>query len=97
MPAPASSASAPTRAGSSSTFRRDRRRRWAGRMWALTSASRDLQLYRIVDRTPHLVANIGAFEKEVNPDEGEIDSNPFDLAKLGGGRCSSRMLRRTLC
>lgn len=57
-----------------------------GRMWALTSASHDRKLYRIVEKTPHVVANIGAFEKAVNPDEGEIDSNPFDLAKLGGGQ-----------
>ena len=57
-----------------------------GRMWALTSANHDRKLYRIVDRTPHVVANIGAFERAVNPDEGEIDSNPFDLAKLGGGQ-----------
>jgi hypothetical protein len=54
-------------------------------MWALTSAARNRKLYRVVDRTPHLIANIGAFEKAFNPDEGEIDSNPFDLAALGGG------------
>ena len=56
-----------------------------GRMWALTSASRDRNLYRIVDGQARVVANIGAFEKAVNPDEGIIESNPFDLEKLGGG------------
>jgi hypothetical protein len=56
-----------------------------GRMWALTSAPRDRKLYRINRRQPHVVANIGAFEKSVNPDGGVIESNPFDLAMLGGG------------
>ncbi len=32
------------------------------------------------------VANLGAFEADVNPDGGEIDSNPFDVAALPGGR-----------
>jgi hypothetical protein len=31
------------------------------------------------------VANIGKFERQVNPDEGILDSNPFDLAALGHG------------
>jgi hypothetical protein len=57
-----------------------------GRMWALTSGPRDRKLYRVVDKTPRVVANLGAFEKTINPDRGEIDSNPFDLAKLGGGQ-----------
>jgi len=56
-----------------------------GRMWALTSAPRDKKLYQIVEGTVSEIANIGKFEKTVNPDEGEIDSNPFDLAELGGG------------
>lgn len=56
-----------------------------GRMWALTSAARDRKLYQVVDGTVREIANLRAFEKTVNPDDGEIDSNPFDLAKLGGG------------
>ena len=56
-----------------------------GRMWALTSAPKDRKLYRVADRQPRVVANLGKFERTVNPDEGEIDSNPFDLAKLPHG------------
>ena len=56
-----------------------------GRMWALTTGRRG-SLFKIVDGTPRVVAGIADFEREVNPDGGEIDSNPFDLAKLGRGR-----------
>jgi hypothetical protein len=57
-----------------------------GRMWATTSDKANHSLYRIVDREPHLIANLGRFEKQVNPDQGAIESNPFDLAKLGAGQ-----------
>lgn len=55
-------------------------------MWALTTMPDGL-LY-MVNRsgTPRPVAEISAFEAAENPDGGEIDSNPFDLAALGGGR-----------
>jgi hypothetical protein len=33
-----------------------------------------------------LVADLFAFETAVNPDGGAIDSNPFDVAALGGSR-----------
>jgi hypothetical protein len=56
-----------------------------GRMWALTSGRRGI-LYRVVHGQPRDVANVGAFEEAVNPDLGEVDSNPFDLARIGGGR-----------
>jgi glucose/arabinose dehydrogenase len=56
-----------------------------GRMWALTSAPKDRKLYRVNDRQPRAVANIGKFERTVNPDEGIVESNPFDLAKLPDG------------
>lgn len=59
-----------------------------GRMWALTSPAFGGRgnLYKVVGGAPRLVAKISAFERRVNPDGGEIDSNPFDLAKLGRGR-----------
>lgn len=59
----------------------------SGRMWALTSGGGgNRNLYRVVDGDARMVANVGKFEKTVNPDEGAIDSNPFDLANLGEGR-----------
>jgi hypothetical protein len=54
-----------------------------GRWWALTSAKRDKKLYRIVAGRTVQIANLGRFEHRVNPDGGILDSNPFDLAKLG--------------
>lgn len=55
-------------------------------MWALTSGD-DRKLYIVKrDGSKREVADIGAFEASVNPDRGEIDSNPFDLAKLGDGK-----------
>ncbi len=57
-----------------------------GRMWAVTSANHNRKLYRIANKTPKVIANLGAFERKVNPDEGAVDSNPFDLANLGGGQ-----------
>jgi hypothetical protein len=59
----------------------------SGRMWALTSGGGgNRNLYKVVDGDARMVANVGKFEKTVNPDEGEIDSNPFDLATLSEGR-----------
>ncbi len=54
-------------------------------MWAVTGAP-NRRLYRITDGVVRRVANLGAFEADVNPDGGEIDSNPFDVAALPGGR-----------
>ncbi len=57
------------------------------RMWALTSAPRDKRLYFINKRGRiREVANLGLYEKQQNPDEGAIDSNPFDLQAIAGGR-----------
>ena len=54
-------------------------------MWAVTGAP-NRRLYRITDGVVSRFANLGAFEADVNPDGGEIDSNPFDVAALPGGR-----------
>lgn len=56
-----------------------------GRMWAVTSALKDRNLYFIARRHAKVVrvANLGKFERTVNPDGGVIESNPFDLAALG--------------
>jgi hypothetical protein len=53
------------------------------KLWALTTLP-DGKLYEF-ERPDDLdvIADIGAFEARVNPDGGEIDSNPFDLASLG--------------
>jgi len=58
-----------------------------GRMWAITSAKGDKKLY-FIGRHHHVrvVANLGKFEKQVNPDGGAIDSNPFDVEALGGSK-----------
>lgn len=56
-----------------------------GRMWMLTGGPQDRKLYMVDGRRQREIARIGAFEREVNPDEGVIESNPFDLAALGGG------------
>jgi hypothetical protein len=57
------------------------------RMWAVTSGGRgNKKLYLVVRRAPHVVANLGRFERDVNPDRGQIDSNPFDVAALSRRR-----------
>lgn len=53
-----------------------------GRMWAIAGR----KLFKVVHGTPHFLAGLGKFERIVNPDEGEIDSNPFDVAALGTNR-----------
>ena len=61
-----------------------------GRMWALSSVltgvRRNWKLWMVHDGRARLVANIGKFERLNNPDGGEIDSDPFDLEKIGGGQ-----------
>ncbi|MBA3690583.1 MAG: ScyD/ScyE family protein [Actinobacteria bacterium] len=56
-----------------------------GVMHAVTGGG-DAKLYRIHQGEVSEVADLGAFEAEVNPDGGEIDSNPFDVAKLPNGK-----------
>ena len=56
-----------------------------GAMHAITGGPAS-KLYRVVDGNVKLVADLGAFEADVNPDGGEIDSNPFSVAALSGRR-----------
>ena len=56
-----------------------------GAMHATTGAT-DSKLYRIVDGNVTQVADLGAFEADVNPDGGDVDSNPFKVAALPGRR-----------
>ena len=56
-----------------------------GRMHAITGGPESM-LYRIFDGQVTPVADLGAFEAEVNPDGGEIDSNAFGVAALRGRR-----------
>jgi hypothetical protein len=53
-----------------------------GRMWAIAGR----KLYKVVHGRTHFLAGLGKFERIVNPDEGAIDSNPFDVAALGSDR-----------
>jgi len=57
----------------------------AGAMHAVTGGPGSM-LYRIIDGRVKPVADLGAFEATVNPDGGEIDSNPFNVAALPGRR-----------
>jgi hypothetical protein len=61
-----------------------------GDLWAVTSGPEGAvgvqKLYRIdSDGNAVAVADLGAFEAERNPDGGVVESNPFDVADLGGG------------
>lgn len=58
-----------------------------GDMFALTSPGfgGEGKLYRVSRGSTREVADILAFEESVNPDGGIIESNPFDVAALGGG------------
>jgi hypothetical protein len=53
-----------------------------GNMFALANG----QLYRVSRGSIRQLADLVAFEATVNPDGGEIDSNPFDVAALNGGQ-----------
>ena len=62
-----------------------------GSMYALTSggeeqAPTDGKLLRVSLGRNHALADLFAFEARVNPDGGVIESNPFDVAKLSGGK-----------
>jgi hypothetical protein len=59
-------------------------------MYVITGGGEDPtsgKLYRASrGGTPKQIADLAAFEAAVNPDGGEVDSNPFDVEALGGGR-----------
>jgi hypothetical protein len=44
------------------------------------------KLFRVSHGSIREIADIFAFEESVNPDGGHIDSNPFDVAALNGGK-----------
>ncbi len=44
------------------------------------------KLYRVSRGHVRQIADLGAFEAAVNPDGGIIESNPFDVAALSGGK-----------
>ena len=55
-----------------------------GRMWAI--AGRKLFNVNVVHGKSHFLAGLGKFERNVNPDGGEVDSNPFDVTAFGTKR-----------
>ena len=60
-----------------------------GNMFALVSGSETSpagKLFRVSRGEARELADLLAFEAAVNPDGGEIDSNPFDVAVLNGGK-----------
>ncbi len=54
-----------------------------GDMFAVTGAG-DWRLFRVSRGMVEPIADLLAFEMNVNPDGGAIDSNPFDVAALSG-------------
>jgi hypothetical protein len=61
--------------------------REGGGLWALTSNGlNDSWLYIVRQGVATRFANIGAFEKKRNPHRAFLETNPFDVADLGGGR-----------
>lgn len=63
-----------------------------GNMFAVTGASNDpndalaKKLFRVSGGKVREIADLGAFETNVNPDGGNIDSNPFDVETLSGNK-----------
>ena len=57
-----------------------------GEMFAVTSVAfrGEGKVYRVSQGSRHEVANLLDFETRVNPDGGEIDSDPFDIEALNG-------------
>ena len=53
-----------------------------GRMWAIAGR----KLFTVNHGKPRFLAGLGKFERIVNPDDGEVDSNPFDVTALGARR-----------
>jgi len=59
-----------------------------GSFWAVGSGGGEGQafLYRVDGGVATQVADLAAFEQANNPDGADIESNPFDVVDLGGGR-----------
>jgi hypothetical protein len=61
-----------------------------GLLYAITGAGEDAtagKLFRAWRGGPaKQVADLSGYEAAVNPDGGEVDSNPFDVEAIGGGR-----------
>jgi len=57
--------------------------RTKGSFWAIAS---DMWLYRTSGDRAIRVANLGAFERRVNPHPATTESNPFDVESLGATR-----------
>jgi hypothetical protein len=62
-----------------------------GAMYAITGAGEDNNMAGKLFRASRgagatQIADLSGFEAAVNPDGGEIDSNPFDVETLGGGK-----------
>jgi hypothetical protein len=60
-----------------------------GEMFAITGGGEGdtaRMLFRVSKGKQRGIADLGAFEAQINPDGGEVDSNPYDVAALTGGR-----------
>ena len=60
-----------------------------GDMFAVTGGGESetaWKLFRVSHGSLHKIADLLAFETNVNPDGGVIDSNPFDVEALSGGK-----------
>jgi hypothetical protein len=64
-----------------------------GAMFAVTGGAQGetpptaRKLFRVsLDESPQEIADLLAFEVNINPDEGVIDSNPYDVEALTGGK-----------
>lgn len=60
-----------------------------GSMWAVSGGGEGDtagKLFHVSHGRTRTIADLIAFEEEFNPDGGVIESNPFDVAKLSGGR-----------
>jgi hypothetical protein len=62
-----------------------------GSMFAITGGGEagdpiSNRLYSVSRGTSKVIADLGAFEAAVNPDGGEVDSNPYGVAVLDGGK-----------
>lgn len=63
---------------------------WFGSMYAITGGGEDASagklFHAVRGGSPRQVADLSGFEATVNPDGGVVESNPFDVEALPGGR-----------